>query len=451
MKESRDIHIACILNNPKNTYWALCSQGLQDQAHDAGIALTIRPVYTFAAAQSAFLDTLRQPHLDAIIVAGTDCSLPGDAAAAPRLPVIVCSGQLLGAQPACDLIPDLRRAAELAATYLVEQLQGQGKIVHIQGFSSEKFVTPRTQALAAVVAKQPGITVVWEAEGNFDRARAAQIMQEALAAHPDVRGVFAHSDGMALGALEVLEAAGRHDASVVGIDAVPEALSAVQTGRLRATVDAAPYALGRTALTYAVQIVQGSTPPARVLTDVRLITADNLVDTAMEMVRVFPNVLRDLVEGAEMQRQLQEEIIAAQRGLIQELSAPILPLSDSILVAPLIGTIDTQRAAQITESLLKAVSQQNTQALIIDITGVAVVDTGVVNHILQTARAARLLGTLVLLVGIGPEVAQTITQLGVDLSSIVTRGTLQAGLEYASTQLRRSGGGGHNGSTPRRG
>ncbi len=439
MKESRDIHIACILNNPKNTYWALCGQGLQDQARDAGITLTIRPVYTFAAAQSAFLDTLRQPHVDAIIVAGTDCAVPDDVAStAPRLAVIVCSGQLLGARPACDLIPDLRRAADLAATYLVEQLGGQGKIVHIQGFSSEKFVLPRSQALAAVVARQPGITVAWEAEGNFDRARAAQIMQEALAAHPDVRGVFAHSDAMALGALEVLEAAGRHDVSVVGIDAVPEALAAVQTGRLRATVDAAPYALGRTALTYAIQVVQGRTPPPKVLTDVQLITADNLADAAMDMVRVFPNVLRDLVEGSETQRQLQEEIIAAQRGLIQELSAPILPVSDSILVAPLIGAIDTQRAAQITESLLKAVSQQNTQALIIDITGVALVDTGVVNHILQTARAARLLGTLVLLVGIGPEVAQTITQLGVDLSSIVTRGTLQAGLEYASTQLRRS-------------
>src|SRR5262245_8972386 len=203
MKETGDIHIACILNNPKNTYWALCGQGLQDQAHDAGISLTIRPVYTFAAAQSTFLDMLRQPHVDAIIVAGTDCAIPDDGiSAAPRLPVILCSGQLLGARPACDLIPDLRRAADLAATYLVEQLDGQGKIVHIQGFSSEKFVLPRSQALAAVVARQPGITVAWEAEGNFDRARAAQIMQEALAAHPDVRGVFAHSDGMALGALE---------------------------------------------------------------------------------------------------------------------------------------------------------------------------------------------------------------------------------------------------------
>src|SRR5258706_16361027 len=113
---------------------------------------------------------------------------------------------------------------------------------------------------------------------------------------------------------------------------------------------------------------------------------------------------------------------------------------------PLSGTNDTTRAAQITESLLAAVSRQQTWVLIIDITGVPVVDTGVVNHIVQTARAARLLGTTVLLVGIGPGVAQTIVHLGIDLSSIVTRSTLQAGLEYATAIMR---GAARNGSSSR--
>jgi hypothetical protein len=81
---------------------------------------------------------------------------------------------------------------------------------------------------------------------------------------------------------------------------------------------------------------------------------------------------------------------------------------------------------------------------LIDISGVPVVDTGVVNHILQAASAARLLGTTVLLVGIGPEVAQTIVQLGIDLSSIVTRSTLQAGLEYGTAIVRGSARSGRN-------
>jgi anti-anti-sigma factor len=150
-----------------------------------------------------------------------------------------------------------------------------------------------------------------------------------------------------------------------------------------------------------------------------------------------PSVLRDLVDGNQAQRRLQEEIIATQRRLINELSTPIIPVSDSVLVVPLIGTIDSLRAAQVTQSLLEAVGQQNAQVLIVDITGVSVVDTNVLHHLLQTARAVRLLGATVLLVGIAPEVAQTIVQLGVDLSSIVTRSTLQAGLENAATLLRR--------------
>ena len=103
---------------------------------------------------------------------------------------------------------------------------------------------------------------------------------------------------------------------------------------------------------------------------------------------------------------------------------------------PMVGTIDTMRAAQITASLLEKVSAQGTKVLIIDITGISMVDTGVIHHLLQTTWAARLLGTTVMLVGINPEVAQTIVQLGVDVSSVVTRSTLQAGLEYATAYLR---------------
>ena len=282
------------------------------------------------------------------------------------------------------------------------------------------------------------MAIVYEAEGNWIGRSAAQVMQAALAAHPDVQGVFAHNDEMALGALEVLEAAGRHDVVVVGIDAIPEALTAIQAGRMAATVDTAPYTLGRTALTHALQIVQGQPAPATVL-DRR--AADHRGEPARRDVgyraRVSERAARSGRRAIKRSGSLQDEIIATQRGLIQELSTPIIPVSDSVLVVPLIGAIDSLRAAQITEALLEAVSRQQTQVLIIDITGVAVVDTSVVHYLLQTARAARLLGTTVLLVGIGPEVAQTIVQLGVDLSSIVTRSTLQAGLEYAAAGLLR--------------
>ena len=104
---------------------------------------------------------------------------------------------------------------------------------------------------------------------------------------------------------------------------------------------------------------------------------------------------------------------------------------------PLVGTIDSARARQIMESMLGAISNIQAAVLIIDITGVAVVDTGVAHYLLQAARAAQLLGALVMLVGISPEVAQTVVQLGVDLSSLPTYSSLQVGLEHARRRTAR--------------
>jgi anti-anti-sigma factor len=120
--------------------------------------------------------------------------------------------------------------------------------------------------------------------------------------------------------------------------------------------------------------------------------------------------------------------------LLQELSTPIVPIYDGIVVLPLIGAIDTGRANEIMERLLEQISRQHAESVIIDITGVPLVDTNVAQHLLQTAQAARLLGASVILVGIGPEIAQTIVQLGIDLSAVSTLPDLQAGVTLA---LRR--------------
>ena len=130
----------------------------------------------------------------------------------------------------------------------------------------------------------------------------------------------------------------------------------------------------------------------------------------------------------------QAEQIAAQQQTIRELSTPILPLYEGILVLPLVGAIDSFRAGQIMERLLTAIAERQSDIVIIDITGVPVIDTAVANYLLQTARAAQLIGAQVILVGIGPEIAQTIVQLGVDLRGIQIGANLQAGIELALSQ-----------------
>ncbi|NJP06821.1 MAG: PAS domain S-box protein [Chloroflexaceae bacterium] len=128
---------------------------------------------------------------------------------------------------------------------------------------------------------------------------------------------------------------------------------------------------------------------------------------------------------------LQQQIIDAQREALRELSTPLIPLSDTVMMMPLIGTIDSGRAQQVMETLLDGVARQRASMVILDITGVSVVDTQVAQAIIQTAQAVRLLGAKMMLTGIRPQIAQTLVHLGVDLSGIITRGSLQAGIAAA--------------------
>ncbi|MGC8874451.1 MAG: STAS domain-containing protein [Chloroflexia bacterium] len=130
-----------------------------------------------------------------------------------------------------------------------------------------------------------------------------------------------------------------------------------------------------------------------------------------------------------------ENRLTQQQRALAELSTPVIQIHENILVVPLVGAIDTERARRIMEELLLGITRYQAEIVIIDITGVPVVDTAVANHLMQTVKAARLLGTRSILVGISSEVAQALVHLQIDLSGVVTRSNLQAGIEYALEQM----------------
>lgn len=132
-----------------------------------------------------------------------------------------------------------------------------------------------------------------------------------------------------------------------------------------------------------------------------------------------------------------ERTVSLQKIALQELSAPLIPVFDNITVMPLVGTIDTERAKRIMENLLQGVVKHRAEVVLIDITGVPVVDTMVAHHIIQASEAVRLVGAKCLLVGIRPEIAQTIVNLGIDLSQVITKNSLQKGIESALEMTNR--------------
>ena len=129
------------------------------------------------------------------------------------------------------------------------------------------------------------------------------------------------------------------------------------------------------------------------------------------------------------------DTIAQQRATISELQTPVIQVWAGILALPIVGSLDTARAQEMNEALLERIVATGSEIVLLDITGVPVVDTAVARHLLETVAAARLLGADVLIVGLSSRTAMTLVQLGIDLSQVTTRATLAKGLELAFARL----------------
>src|SRR5205809_4085607 len=133
--------------------------------------------------------------------------------------------------------------------------------------------------------------------------------------------------------------------------------------------------------------------------------------------------------------QERERVIREQQEAIRELSTPVLQVRERLLILPIIGVIDPQRARQLTEQLLRGIRSNRAKVVVLDITGLPAMDSAVANHLVQTVEAARLLGAIVIVTGLSPEIAQTLVNIGVDLGKMNTVGDLQGGIEEAERQL----------------
>ncbi|OGC00572.1 MAG: anti-anti-sigma factor [candidate division NC10 bacterium RIFCSPLOWO2_12_FULL_66_18] len=133
--------------------------------------------------------------------------------------------------------------------------------------------------------------------------------------------------------------------------------------------------------------------------------------------------------------QERERVIRQQQEAIRELSTPVLPVRERLLILPIIGIIDPQRARQLTEQLLRGIRINRAKVAVMDITGVPAIDSTVANHLVQTVESARLLGATVIVTGLSPEIAQTLVTIGVDLGKMNTVGDLQGGIEEAERML----------------
>jgi rsbT co-antagonist protein RsbR len=133
--------------------------------------------------------------------------------------------------------------------------------------------------------------------------------------------------------------------------------------------------------------------------------------------------------------QERERIIRQQQEAIRELSTPVLQVREQLLILPIIGVLDSQRARQVTEQLLRAIRANRAKVVVIDITGVPTIDSTVANHLVQTVDASGLMGASVIITGLSSEIALTLVTIGLDLSKMNAVGDLQGGIEEAEHLL----------------
>jgi len=433
---ARQPHIGFAIGDTRHGAWAFMEQGAVEQANQLGARLTVISATSRTEQSTVIREFIRQ-RVDGLIISSLgDVEADCEAGHAAGIPVVTCEIGNVEKRPSvvCDVRQDLRAGATLVTEHLLQQMNERDTILHLAAPDSRL----RSEGFYAALAHTPAVRIV-EAMGDWMPQSSIAAIRAALTANPDIRAIFAHSDWMALDAVQVVEELGRTGHVLIGgVDAIPAALMAMYERKMSATVDGATQETGNIAVHAMFQVLNNQSVPPFINLPARLVTFEDVTTVAVRQLSIVPRLIMALAESNLAQRRLQEETIASQRSIIQELSTPIIPINSHVLVMPLIGTIDSMRAQSIMSAMLQAIERSQAKLLLLDITGVPVIDTAVANYLLVSAQAARLLGVHVVLVGIKPEVAQTIVQLGIDLSSMATQSTLQFGLEYATAWLAKS-------------
>ncbi len=426
----------CVLNDARFTFWSILRHGARVRAAERGVTVIDHDAPTVEAQVEIVSDLLRR-RVHALILGPAHETRAFaqhlELARLARIPVIEVDGGILEGYVSATVRSDECQGLSRIAELFIARLGDQFRIALIAGPHNH-----RAEILAETLRQSPRVRIVAQAVGDWTRESGRRLTEEWMRSGHLIDAIFAANDPMALGVVDALEAlhlTGK--VMVAGFDGLPEALRAINDNQMLATVNQDPLCIGRQAVDVALQALRGDPVERQIFTPGELITRDSVTESALRALDLLPGIMRDLIESNAERQKLQEEIIAAQRSTIRELSTPIIPVDERTLIVPLIGAIDSARAAQMTQSILTTIGERHADDVIIDITGIAVIDTGVANHLVQTAQAASLLGAHVTLAGMSPEVAQTIVQLGVKLGQLTTCSNLQAALELVRRRRRR--------------
>ncbi|MDQ0428131.1 ribose transport system substrate-binding protein [Planomicrobium stackebrandtii] len=256
------------LNNP---FFVTLNEGAEAKAAELGADLTVVDAQDNASKQASDIEDLIQQEVDLIMINPVDSEAVAaavESANAASIPVITVDRSAAGGEVVSHIASDNIAGGEMAGEHLVSIVGEGAQVAELEGVPGSSAARERGEGFNTIAADS--LDVVAKQTANFNRAEGLSVMENILQANPDITGVFAHNDEMALGALEAIEASGK-DITVVGFDATDDAVQAVEDGRLGGTIAQKPEMIGEMAVETAVQSLDGEEVEASIPVELELI------------------------------------------------------------------------------------------------------------------------------------------------------------------------------------
>lgn len=256
------------LNNP---FFVTLNEGAEEKAAELGATLTVVDAQDNASKQASDIEDLIQQEVDLIMINPVDSEAVAaavESANSANIPVITVDRSAAGGEVVSHIASDNTAGGEMAAEHLVSIVGEGAAVAELEGVPGSSAARERGEGFNKIAAES--LDVVAKQTANFNRSEGLSVMENILQANPDITGVFAHNDEMALGALEAIEASGK-DIAVVGFDATDDAVKAVEDGRLDGTIAQKPEMIGEMAVETAVQSLEGEEVEASIPVELELI------------------------------------------------------------------------------------------------------------------------------------------------------------------------------------
>jgi ribose transport system substrate-binding protein len=263
------------LNNP---FFVTLRNGAQDAAKKEGAELIVADAQNDAATQQDDVQNFVTQQVDAILVNPVDSEsvVPAvEAANQADIPVIALDRGASGGEIATLIASDNVEGGRIAGEELI-RLVGSGPVAQLEGIPGATPTRDRGQGFEEVINGQDAVELVASQTANFDRAEGLNVTENILQSNPEIKGIFAQNDEMALGAVRALGNRAGTDVKIVGFDAIEDALNAIQDGKMNATVAQQPDRIGSLGVENAIKVIDGESVPENIPVEVKLVTKENV-------------------------------------------------------------------------------------------------------------------------------------------------------------------------------